>query len=672
MKTFKRFLLMIFCGVLFSGALIGFSGCNQENGGSSNNLEQVQTVKSQLTLAEYSVTLYEGETYTLLPKKTDCNGKELSTAKITYSSDREYVANCSNCIVTAVSAGQTYIHLTDGDCSVALFVTVKKVTNADKVFIRFTEEQLYAGVSVQGHVYTFINDKPVEITNVEWSTESEELEVSKTGFVTPKECVQSAVIKAKCTVDGVDYLLEKELSVVEPLYYILDKPRILLATGKTYSGENNEAYTTATLVVNEHNLRTGVVRQMEGAELDIDADEDLPYFVTKKENGTITFVAKNIASNSSAIIQIPSNNRRLKVDIDVAYAMASIKDMDKLSLASYSSPTDLDLSYILVNDIDYDGNIIYPIALWRENANRTVSEQWRYLLDYSNGKYQYIERSLVGSTKQGLTDAEWLIFCNGKGINPSNKSFTGVFDGNGYAIKNAKLMFAPFVTSPTTGVYSGAGTSVFGYVVNGTLRNIEFDISLQTVSDIEALFGNDLSKTVSNGAILDFDWAVSKNKYVHFSSTILYRTQSASVYNVYVHLNLPSEMSTNRYSAGILGWANDTTAYNNIVFLENNTGSLLYYGIQAEGSFKIFENNLAIGVNTIGVGFSEQFCGTFGNWWTNETDFSKLALLSTGGAATNVMSFADTLSSFDVTIWNLQGLSLNVVPSLLDGCSVRS
>ena len=204
------------------------------------------------------------------------------------------------------------------------------------------------------------------------------------------------------------------------------------------------------------------------------------------------------------------------------------------------------------------------------------------------------------------------------------------------------------------------------------MRNVEFDVSLQTPTEAMTTFGNDLSYTVLNGADLDFEWQQSQTgNYAHFSSTLIYRAQNATVYNVYSHIKLPENMYATRRSAGILGWANDTTAYNNIAFVENNNIDSKYYGIQAEGTTKYFANNLAVGAGQIAIGYSANSCGTNGNWWTDNVSFSALASLSAGSAATNALPYTQTISSFDRAIWDLSRLPSNEAPTLLNGCSVR-
>ncbi|MBQ7369138.1 MAG: hypothetical protein IJW60_05480 [Clostridia bacterium] len=673
MKLFKRALCTALCAVVLGGTLTGFAGCF---GAVESSTPQTQTgeqaAKSELTLEQYSITLYEGETYTLSPKKTDGTGKAQSIETIEYASDRAYVASCENGVVTAVAAGQTYVHVTADGMSVSLFVTVKSLTNQDNVFIRFTEEQLYAGVPVQGRVYKAQNGEMTEIKAVTWSTDSEALEISATGMVTPLETTNSALVKAKCTVDGREYELEKAVSVIEPLHYTASKTQTMIATTKTYTGATNTAYTQTTLTVEARNLRTGEIQQVTGENLLPQTEESLPCSVTVETNGTVKIAAKETAGKTSMFLQIAGTTRRLKIDVDVAYAISTVADMDKLSLASHRAPTDLSLSYVLTNDIDYAGNVIYPIALWRENANRTVGAFWKYALDYADGKYSYVDRAKVGTADTGLTDVEWKALAAAKGINAANTAFSGIFDGNGYAIKNAKLMLAPFVTSPATNTYSGAGSCVFGLVNNGTVRNVEFDVSLQTPTEAMTTFGNDLSYTVLNGADLDFEWQQSQTgNYAHFSSTLIYRAQNATVYNVYSHIKLPENMYATRRSAGILGWANDTTAYNNIAFVENNNIDSKYYGIQAEGTTKYFANNLAVGAGQIAIGYSANSCGTNGNWWTDNVSFSALASLSAGSAATNALPYTQTISSFDRAIWDLSRLPSNEAPTLLNGCSVR-
>jgi hypothetical protein len=71
--------------------------------------------------------------------------------------------------------------------------------------------------------------------------------------------------------------------------------------------------------------------------------------------------------------------------------MSTISDMDKLSLASNNESSLLSKSYMLVNDIDYGGETIYPIAPFKENLTTvTVGIQWKYLLE-TTGKTTVVD-----------------------------------------------------------------------------------------------------------------------------------------------------------------------------------------------------------------------------------------------------------------------------------------
>ncbi len=667
MSKWKRALCAILCVACLGGGATGIYACDDTSQTPSN---QTQTGTGELTLKEYSITLYEGETYTLSPIKTNAAGQAQEIKKIEYTSDRAYIASCEKGVVTAVQEGQTYVHITADGMSVALFVTVKSLQEQSDLFIRFTEEQLYAEVPVQARLYTVKDDALTEIKSATWSTDSEALQVSATGVVTPLQTTESAVVKAQCTIDGVEYTAEKTVSVIEPLHHTISTTQSILASTKTYTGAENTKYTQTTLTVDERNLRKDAPsRTVTGVELAVQTGADSVIEADVAEDGTITLSAKaGEVGTEKIFVQIVGSTRRFAVTVSVAHAIAGVEDMDKLSIASLLSPSDLSQSYILTNDIDYEGQTLYPIALWRENNTRTIGAQWQYLLDYEGGKYSYVDRANVGAPNAGLTQQEFINFANANGINPANTAFTGIFDGNGYAIKNAKLMLAPFITSATR--FYGAGASVFGRVMEGTLRNLELDVGLQTPTEAAATYGDDLSQTVTNGNILDFDWYKDGKRFSHFSSTIIYYSENATVYNVYSHITLPDEMSANRRTAGLLGWAKSSTAYNNFVYVENNQYTIQYYGVQGEGNVKLLENNLAVGVSIIANEYASNTCGENGNWWTKET-FASLASLSFGSGTKNGISYAETLQSFDESVWDLNGLPSNEEPTLLNGCSVR-
>ncbi len=671
MSIFKRAFCAALCVTLLGGATVGLFGCSRDGETPQTPSNQTQTSNGELTLKEYSITLYEGETYTLSPQKTNAAGKVQTIKKIEYVSDSAYIASCENGVVKAVQEGQTYVHITADGMSVALFVTVKSLQKQDQVFIRFTEEQLYAEVPVQARLYTTKDGALTEIKSATWSTTDAALQINEKGVVTPLQPTESAVIKAKCTIDGVEYEVEKTVSVIEPLYYTISTTDSILASTKTYTGEENASYTQTTLTVSERNLRKDdTPRVVTGAELAVQTDKDSVVEANIAEDGKILLSPKKGEVGTETIfVQIVGSTRRFLVTVSVAHAVSTVADMDKLSLASLLSPSDLSYSYVLTNDIDYEQKPLYPIALWKENTGRAVGAQWQYLLDYENGKYSYVDRARVGETGTGLTKQEFIDFASANGINPKNTSFSGIFDGNGYAIKNAKIMLAPLITNPASDLY-GAGASVFGCVRGGTIRNVEFDVSLQTPTEATAMYGDDLSQTVANGNIVDFNWRVDKSKFVHFSSTIVYYSENATVYNVYSHITLPDEMLSNRRSSGLLGWAKTATAYNNVVYVENNQATLSYYGLQGEGNAKRIENNLAVGVSTIANEYSSNTCGEDGNWWAKDS-FAALTSLSVGSATKNEISYTDTIQSFDEIVWDLSGLSSNEQPTLLNGCSVR-
>ncbi len=668
MSICKRLLCAMLCAVLLGGA-VGLIGCKDKK---EEQQPQTEAVECALTLKEYSITLYEGETYTLSPQKKTLDGEVVGMKSFAYASDRAYVASCENGIIKAVQAGQTYVHVTVDGLTVAVFVTVKSLKDQADVFIRFMEEQLYAEVPVQARVYVKKEGELTEIKDATWSSESEALQVSASGVVTPLQTTESAVVKAKCIVDGEEYNVEKTVSVVEPLYYTISTTQSILASTKTYTGEPNAKYTQTTLTVQEYNLRKDEPpRMVTGAELAVQSGESAVVTTNVAQDGTVTLSAKEgVAGSEKLIVQIVGSTRRFMVNVSVAYALATVADMDKLSLASYVAPTDLALSYVLTNDIDYEGKVLYPIALWKENDSRTVGAQWKYLLDYEGGTYSYVDRAQVGKSGTGLTAQEFINFANGNGINPANTSFTGIFDGNGYAIKNAKLMLAPLITDASKGSSSGTASSVFGCVRGGTVRNVEFDIGLQTPSEAQAIFGNDLSETVIDAKIKDFEWVKDNNRFSYYGATIIYYSENITAYNVYSHITLPTEMSSGRRTSGMLGWAKTATVYNNVAYVENNQYDTKYYGLQGEGNAKLLENNLAVGVDIIAVGHSADARGENGNWWTDKS-FAALANLSVGSATKNEISYADTLQSFDESVWDLNGLSSDEAPTLINGCSVR-
>ncbi len=208
-----------------------------------------------------------------------------------------------------------------------------------------------------------------------------------------------------------------------------------------------------------------------------------PSIVTVDSKGKVTSV-----SSGSATITCSYADEKVDIAIDVYMPIYTAEDMDTLSLCTYNEDKEtatkmLSQNYVLMNDIDYSThvrNYILPIASPTiKDIHATISRANAVSGDCSYFSYGW--KHVLGLTqKQGAQGEQYLENADGtpfKGINPNAVKFTGVFDGNGYAIKNAWLMldnvlYLNGITSQNHGYTVGANCFI-GYS-DGIIRNLAF------------------------------------------------------------------------------------------------------------------------------------------------------------------------------------------------------
>ena len=658
-----RVLLGLCLCVCFGCAIVA---CKEESATPQNQQQQ------SLVLPQYSAILYVGEVYTLTPKIVDENGNEKEIKNVTYTVEQSHVVSCENGIVTALAEGKTSVYVEADGLEKAFFVEVKADLRDGEASITFMEESLYVGLPVQAHMWIKQGNEVFYAENATWSATDETiLTISNSGMVTALQTTESGVIKAQCTLNGVSYTAEISVQVKEfPLSYTTSVYECTIATPKTYSGATNTRYMSATFKVQGKNLLTGESVFIGANDFEIEENEALKTEIA--QDGTVTVsVLTNTTSQEKLTIKV--GDKSLMVKVNVAVAIASVADMDALAVASYNNQSDLSNTYVLVNDIDYQGEVIYPIAAWKY-SNRILGIQWKYALDYVDGKYVCLPRADVGKEDKCLTDKEFIDLNRANGINPNVKAFSGTFDGNGYTIKNAKLMYAPFIVSKTN-LYS-AEMGVFGLLSGGTIKNVSWEVSPQAPEEFEQKTGQTLDKAYIDGAIIDAPMQKKANTdaYTAWTCSLIARGISSKVENTFIKLTCNSKV-IGLYSAtgmsAMIGWDTTMNVNNNIVFVENDVDGV-YYGVAEVCESLQASNNLSLGTAR---GFSKNYpstsCGENGNWWTESGQWADLLSVKQGDSALYSVSLTEVINSFDKTVWNFETVSSKGLPTLLNGCSVR-
>ena len=585
----------------------------------------------------------------------------------------DFVVSCVDGTLTALTAGETMVYITADGLDVAVCVEVKDGLRENEMSIRFMEEQLYVGISAQASLYKMEAGELKRIDGATWSVEdATALTVTPNGMVTPLKETENAVLKATYTENGVSHETQTTVCAVEPILYETSVTKQVLATIKTYTGAENTKYTSATFTVHKKNALTGERTQLTKEAFTIAENEAFTTEVAA--DGTVTVKANAATATTQALLLDFGEGKKATVTVDVYNAISTVADMDALSFASYNNSGDLSKSYLLVNDIDYAGETLYPIALWRNNANRRVGVQWKYLLQYDETAktYSYLPRTDVANTEKCLTDEQFVAFAKKNGINPNNVAFTGTFDGNGYTVKNAKIMYAPFIVTETQ-VYS-AESGVFGRTDKATIRNAKWELSMQTPDEFETKTGQTLHRAYIGGVLEDVQMQKKgeTDNYTYWCGSFIPRGMETKIENVFVQLTLTDKLQNVNNAGGVIvGWANDMKVQNAVAVAVNDVHKE-YYGLVESGSAsKVLKNNLCLGVSKRAAKeLSATKCGENGNWWTNKTQWSDMLALQQGVDVSNPVSLTDVIASFDRTIWDMSGLSENVAPTLLNGCSV--
>lgn len=662
--------------VLFSACFLPLASCKKKDG-TQNNGSGVRE-ECYLTLNTYELVLGIEETFALDVKKFNANGDEKVITEISYTSDAPKIATIENGVVKGLQKGETYIHVTVDEQSISCFVTVDTVTEEKSgLIIRFSSQNLYRGIVAQAYATIIREGREIPITDVEWSVEDDEiLAVSQTGEVMPKQLATATKMFATCVYAGETYSAELQFSVLEPCYYALSSPSMKLATATTLSGKENSNYVATKTTVIGINVLTGAVTNYTAEEFTVSNYDTSVVSCTTSESGEIT-VSSVAVGETYVTVRLNDLAQTVQGKIEVATPIAEIADMDMLALACHNDKALLSGSYLLVNDIDYKNDVIYPIAPFNDNlSTRTQGIQWKYRLKKESGGYAFEDRENFGKAGYGLTDMDFKTFAENGGLNPKNAvSFSGEFDGNGHSIKNAKLFYG-ITTLNVEGHYNAAYSNIFGQC-EGTLKNASFEnISLQDPKEVvieDNAYGLDRMYVNENTPIIDGGLRKSADgEYYYRGASLIGRGKGCVIKNVYFELTC--NLKSDSFAPGaLICWGSNSVNVSNCVISvsdsEYRTKALNGAGAKNAGTFM---NNLAIGVSYMEEEIRDAQYGQSGNWWTNTLAWQDLFWQEVGEKATNFISLEETLKSFDSKIWDMSdfGSAKDGRPILIKGCSI--
>ena len=703
----KKLLALILSALVFCTSLVTLVGCVGGNNGNNGNSDSTsEKEENYLALNAYEITLNVGETFELDAKLYDENNAQQTVKETTYTVDVEQIASVKDGLITAKKAGSTYVNVYADGVAASCYVTVVSTNELDGLIIRFTTQKLYQGVSQQAYALLYDNGTLIAEPTVEWSVEdAETLEVTADGKVTPKNTTDSATITATCEYEGKTYTAEKQIAVVEPVYYALSKSNVKLASPLTVSGATNATYTTQELTLNLVNVATGEVNALPVENYTFTLSD--AEVVESTASGTIVQLTAKKVGKATFTATVNENGETIEGTLEVAHAIASVADMDELSLASWNNAALLSESFLMVDDIDYNGDVMMPIAEYDDKNTRSLGIQWKYRLNKKTDEngvevYEYVDRALFGKKDTDcLTDEEFKALSSEGGLNGNNvASFSGTFDGNGYSIKNGEMFYGTSMisnswTKPTgekdeqgedilVNTYCSAYSHLFGRFT-GTLKNVSFEnIGMQNPASVTIEGDYGMDAVLENGNIeVDRLHTTTAGNYYHHGASIIAYAKNCVVENVYVEMREEDVYFVPGKGFGaFICWGYNSYVANCVADIQvvKDSGSAVYM-IKGKGDAKgTYKNILAIG-NNASYAFdfeegknNETRLGFNGNYWNKETDdWKTLFTLTAGTAATAAQSIKQTVSTYDPTIWDMEnfGAEKDGRPALKKGCSVE-
>ena len=669
----KKIITLFLSALLFCVTLITMIGCEKPP------IDTNSDVGAYLALNVYELTLKAGETYALDVKKYNTNDTEQEIKDISYTSDYANIAEVKDGVITAKQKGDTYINVYADGFSVACFVHVISADTFNGLVIKINTDCLYQNISQQAYALLYDEGNLLAELTGDWRVNDEELcSVTESGYLMPKQLTDSVTLSVSCEYNGKTYTAEKTLAIKEPIYYSWSKPTIKIASDQTLSGTKNTKHTQAEISLNQVNLLTGAEKTLSTLDYEIEIIDETVATFEKSEN--VVRISGNNVGETVIKARLNKTGEYISNKIEVWNTVATIADMDVLALACYNKASLLKEKFILVDDIDYANDVILPIAPFNDNvSNRSLGIQWKYRLEKTNDGYAFVNRADFGKAGTGLTDKEFIELAGIGGLNKNNASqFSGIFDGNGYSIKNGKLFYGVSTMNQDENSYYASYSNVFG-LFKGTLKNISFEnIGVQNPADIvieDSEYGLD-RMYISGDTFID--GALKKDtdgSYYHKVASIIGKGTGCTVENVYLEMRETEVAFSNDGRMGALVcWIAGATEIKNCVTdiqIKAPVATRIYAFTGTGNSDQAkYSNNLSVGVANVVESWTSAHCGRDGNWWTASTDWADIWNASVGNSATNVQEIETVVETYQENIWDMSNfLTSSGRPSLKKGCS---
>ncbi len=480
MKIKTLFFSMILC--LLSAVLFS---CKKEP----------QPVEKQVYALNYSaVEMDIGETTTLeIQPKTDEN--------VSWYSTNLAVASVEEGVVSAHDYGETTITATVADQTLSCEVKVSpREENAfyfdiDVGDVLGEELSVFVG-SVYEYELVFVNGsnaQEVDVDKVSLYTSDDSIVKLEKGDgaivkLTGLTC-GSAFISASYKHDGKTYYSnEYKISVSVDEAIVCDVEQIDLFAPKGLAG-NATAVDKCEKSVDELEIYyySQTLDKLDRFDLDALSFSTSDSAIAVVEEGKIK--ARSFG-RTNLIVETDIGTK--EIPLLVYSPISSAADLDVLAMSTYTETVKKSQAYMagyykFTNDIDYGThvrNYILPIAPvmpvfasgYLTNGAKTRHILWAGTTESDSSFYSLGWKDVLGLEEAVAENGgKYLVNADGsefRGINPNGLHFTGVIDGNGYAIKNAWYMYDNYIAG-------GHGSSVgFVGINDGTIENLEMNVSV--------------------------------------------------------------------------------------------------------------------------------------------------------------------------------------------------
>lgn len=446
-KNLKAIFLFLF---MINISLFFFACAN--NGGNYNISEP-----EEIRLSKTSLNLLVGQSETLT----------VNTYKnVVWESENEYIASVSGGTVVGITEGTANVYAKIGSTVLTCQVTVTETpAGVPSLVLDNPTDIVYEGYTLE--IYPVIKNGleflDAENITFNWSSSNTQIAAMESGTTTGGApgivrgiSEGNATITAECTYGGKSLKKTCTITVSSLYVYFLDKEQINLFGASEDLGitgsESSEALKLYSLDLSNQDI-------VEVTDA-INWSSKNPDIAAVSGDGVVTGVTSGVTE-----IVAEYNGFEVSAFVSVYVPVSQKSHLDQIALATYNYRNDaqkldkiLSDRYMLTNDIDYNNELILPIASTKPSEWHS---QWESRISYESQNWKRI---------LNLND-----FTGFEGINPTGAAFKGIINGNGYSIKNARLLYDNYLYYyPTNQNFTPLGACFIGYN-EGTLENIAFE-----------------------------------------------------------------------------------------------------------------------------------------------------------------------------------------------------